>query len=193
MNKFYRLVSSILIAFALVACDNTANDVDNYETPTINVNETKNETDYNEVNGDIEEVNDIEDNLASESENDEHLDNLISNDLTISSDSHLDTSDLPLIRLSKEQFDAFLYDLVANPDPNEGILFISAEIIEDDVIELQLDLKAGSLEAAWITPIWDLLIRQLYVNSEYQNEPFIRIIDINGEIISERNEPFGQG
>ena len=177
MNKFFQVISSILIALTLVACEHNVNAVEDYELPS---NEL--EAEVNTNNNEIEDVID----------SDINLDNLITNDITISNDGHLDTSELPLIRLSKEQFDEFLYDLVANPNPEEGVLFVSADVTEEHVIELTLDLKAGSLEAAWISPIWDLLIRQLYVNSEYQAEPTIIISDINGEIISNRSEGFGQ-
>lgn len=91
-------------------------------------------------------------------------------------------------RLTKEQFDAFLYDLVANPHPNDEITFLQAAITAPHTIELQLDLKSGSLESIWVVPLWDIMIRQLYVDSYYQAEPTIIIRDANGVLISNRDQ-----
>lgn len=197
--------------FLLGACNTDDNSTSGDDTDSVSTVEEADDSDLeteNESNDrDDTDTTDSVDETDTNSESDAETDDIESfeyEDLDEETQAELDQDweniDWENVRLTRDQFDAVLYDVQDNlnlqtGEDEEQAVYIENIDFDGETIEITLINNQQSEIADFATGMYawviDSFYRQLYLSSEYSNwevQPRIIIIDQNGEVITDQME-----
>lgn len=111
---------------------------------------------------------------------------------------NMEATDWEKVHLTRKDFKEMLDELGKTAEDGEEPPFKSVTMVDDRTIEIVIDKTqaGGELGAGLMTVLLDPMIRQLYVHSDYyknDEQPLIRFIDTDGNVIKESSEPLQTG